>query len=168
MTAKKKPTPKKPPAAVAAPAATAIVDPVVLPLKDRVYDAFDEILAAYAGGWSLEYAVAMSTLSLDPGANALTVRNIINANKEMRSRWVSVRDARADSFFEKAAMQAEKLERDDPGKAGDLYLKLAAKQAPKVYGEKATVELTGADGGPLESVVKLSPADAYRRAMGKS
>lgn len=158
MTARKKTPPKKTqPAKEPAP--------VVLSLTDQVRLAFDELRSAFAGGWSLEYAVAMH---MPEGTNPLKVRAAIAQDKLMRVEWAAIRDARAEHFFERAAMQAEKLEREDPGKAGDLYLKLAAKQAPKLYGDKAQLEVSGPDGGPLESVVKLDPALAYRRAMGKS
>lgn len=63
---------------------------------------------------------------------------------------------------------ADRLEREDPKAAGDLWLKLAAKTDPRRYGEKATLELTGAEGGPVETVVKMDPAEAYRRAIGKA
>jgi len=166
MTAPKKPAPSK----KSAPkkSAPAVVPEPEVPektLKERVLEHFDELRSAFAGGWSLEYAVAMH---MGPAESHLAVREVIYGDKHMYASWRSIKDARADHFFERAAMQAEKLEREDPGKAGDMYLKLAAKQSPKLYGDKAQIELTGADGGPVESVVKLDPAEAYRRALGKS
>jgi hypothetical protein len=136
-------------------------------LLQRVWDSFDELLAAYAGGWSLDYAVEMHLADGEDRPTTLAVRQVINSHRELRKRWAAVNEARAAHHFEKAAEMAEKLEREDPKAAGDLHLKLAAKTAPAMYGDKATLALTGADGGPVESVVKLDPAEAYRRAMKK-
>ena len=158
MTARKKTKPKP-----AAPVKNE-APPVVVPMVDQVRAVFDELRSAYAGGWSLDYAVAMA---MGPAACPLKVRGAINGDKVMRAAWLALRDARADTFFEKAAMQAEKLEREDPGKAGDLYMKLAAKTAPKLYGDRAQLEISGPDGGPIESVVKLSAEDAYKAMLGR-
>ena len=70
-------------------------------------------------------------------------------------------------YFEAAGDQAIKLAETGYHKeAADLFLKLAAKTLPSEYGDKATIALTGGDGGAMKSEVTMTPSDAYRAMLG--
>jgi hypothetical protein len=160
MTSKKTSKPKK----KAAPKAAVVVAPApVLTTADAVYDNFKKILEIYVSGYSLRAAIE----SVLPGVSVAAARAAIHANEYMRPLWLAANEARAVGFVESAGDVAMVLQASDPKAAGDLFLKLASKVDPKRWGDKATIEHTGADGGPIESTVTLTPGEAYKRAMGR-
>jgi hypothetical protein len=106
-----------------------------------------EIFGGFADGLSLE------SIGETIGVPAFTIRHIVLRDKHLRERWNTAREHRAETFIEAAADQAYKAGRAGEAKAaGDLYIKLAEKTAPKVYGSKSAVELTGADGAQLSTM----------------
>lgn len=177
MTAAKKTTTKKPAApkkvAAASPrpikAKVATVAKVVVPLKlaaiDVIIPVFDDILCDYVAGCSLEASVR----SRCNGLSVFAARSAINGNPELRKRWLAVKEQRATWMIERAgdvalSMSYSTLQREGAAK---LLIQLAGKTDPKNWGDKSTVQLTGADGGDIKTTVTLSPGDAYRKMLGK-
>ena len=99
-----------------------------------------------------------------------------------RDQYAKARDCLADTYFEDAVEIADDGSNDwilnnDPENPGyrlngehvqrsrlrvDTRKWAAGRLAPKKYGDKITTELTGKDGGPIETV-DLSPLEAARR-----
>jgi len=168
MTAAKKPTVQKvtvkprigSPAKAAAPAAPAEPPP---PIIDTVRKHANEIMARWAAGESLEKIGQ----SLEHKVSAMQIRLAIRNDEQLHERWAAVREHRAHYLIEAAADDARYAAASGEYKAAaDIRMKLAAKLAPELYGEKATIAHTGADGGPIQSTVTLTPDEAYKRMLG--
>ena len=143
-----------------------LVDPLTLPsLVGQVHRELTGILARHVLGESLQEVGQ----TLDPPLSGLQIRNVISANPDLVIKFNTVIEHRAHWMIEEAARLATKC-----AKSGDVaglkvaidsYMKLAGKIAPKLYGDKATLELVGAGGGPIKAIVQLEPAEAYKRML---
>jgi hypothetical protein len=127
---------------------------------------FKQIIARHATGESLQEIGQ----SLDPPCTGLQLRRTIITDPELTASFNAVIEHRAHYFIEEAARLAALC-----GKAGDVagmkvaisaYTTLAGKIAPRLYGDKSTLELVGAGGGPVKHTVELDPAEAYRKMIG--
>lgn len=163
--------PRSKPAAVVKPARkrpakpARPLGPVINSTVNRVRAACNEIVARYVCGESFE-TIAQG---MSPPLSGMQVRFCLENDAEMAPRLHAGLDYRAHHFMDRAASMAGALEDAGMAKeAMDGYLKLAAKQAPRLYGDKATIALTGANGGPVESVIKLTPSEAYKMALGRA
>jgi hypothetical protein len=117
-------------------------------------------------------------------APAMVCRWLANPkNDEFRQQYARAREYQADTLFDESLEIADDASNDwmlrqnkDGSEAWTLNGEhiqrsrlrvdtrkwMAGKLAPKKYGEKLTTELTGKDGGPIETV-DLSPLEAARR-----
>jgi hypothetical protein len=110
----------------------------------------DDILERYAGGESLESIGA----SLPVGMSAWKLRDIMLTTPELSERYHQVRQHKAHNLMD-SALDVAKNARDLGDAQGlrlavDTYIKVASKIAPREYGDKAKVELTGEGGGPVK------------------
>ncbi len=152
---------RKPPAQAAAPA------PPPAPEKTRsevVRENIDAILALWSQGMSVRAAVKKLELPIESN----DVHSVVWTSEELIGKWRAVSEYRAQALIEAAADNAQLCAASGDFKAaGELQLKLAAKTAPRLYGDKATVEHVGPHGGPIQSVTGvMSPEEAYRRMLG--
>jgi hypothetical protein len=72
-------------------------------------------------------------------------------NKEFRDQYARAREVQADVLADEILDIAD--DSSDPAKARvqiDARKWLAGKLRPKVYGDKVSQEITGADGGPVQ------------------
>lgn len=154
--AKRKPVPAKPAKPLPPPV---LVEAPREPLVDIVRRNWQEIFARHAGGESLETIAK----TLDAPITGFQIRCAIASDIELDTRWRAVRAFRAQVFIEQAAEYVKDLAKAGLyNEAVDKLIKLAEKTAPDVFGPKQTVELTGRDGGPVQTeTVHLSPAEAY-------
>lgn len=86
----------------------------------------------------------------DPFPNKSTVFRWLAANKEFRDQYARARETQADAIADEILDIADEAE--DAAKARlqvDARKWLAGKLRPKVYGDKVSTEVTGADGGPV-------------------
>jgi hypothetical protein len=87
---------------------------------------------------------------------------VIYQDDALLKAWNAAKEERAHQRVDSAGSWAMVL----GGKDGvEAKLKVAAVIAPKLYGTKATLEVTGKDGGPVATVA-LDPAEAYKRMLG--
>jgi hypothetical protein len=110
----------------------------------------DDILERYAGGESLESIGA----SLPVAMSAWKLRDIMVTSPELSERYHQVRLHKAHNLMD-SALDVAKNARDLGDAQGlrlavDTYIKVASKIAPREYGDKAKVELTGEGGGPVK------------------
>lgn len=80
-----------------------------------------------------------------------TVFRWLATNKEFRDQYARARECQADAIADEILNIADEAE--DAGKARvqiDARKWLAGKLRPKVYGDKVSQEITGADGGPVQ------------------
>lgn len=129
---------------------------------ERVVAEHEQILARYATGDTFAEIGA----DMDPPLSALQIRYSIESHPELVKRLNTAIDMRAHWFVDEAAKAAGVLAKGiDVAKAMDGYMKLASLTAPKLYGTKR-LEVSGPDGGPVETVTKLEPGEAYKRMLG--
>lgn len=129
-----------------------------------------ELIDRYVQGESMDSLAA----TLPVKVSGWSLRNLLAENPETALAYKSANLNRAHALVERSLELAQKA--GELGEAAgyrvavDTYIKVAGKLAPEVYGEKQRVELTGADGGAIETKadVTLSPADAYERLIGKA
>lgn len=130
-----------------------------------VLDRRDEIFELFMCGHSFEVAVQM--LGINESPNYVRLKLWEHAHDE----YLMATKARAHNLVEKAvdvATMSTKLgEAAGMRVAVDTYLKVAAKINSEDYGDKARVEHTGKDGGPIQTKgdLTLSPADAYEKMV---
>jgi hypothetical protein len=130
-------------------------------IHDTVRGYFDEICARYALGQS------MASIAAHVKVSPLQIRCAIRSDRDMAARWDAIQEYRATGFVERAAEMAEECATAGDFKASaDVYVKLAEKVAPRQYGAKASMEITGKDGGAIQSIVTMTPADAYLAMIG--
>lgn len=135
-------------------------------VQDQVRREHPIILAAYATGYALSQIGAELC---SPPLTAIQIRIAIMSDTALTARFNAAKEHRAHEFVERAGQAGIKLVDTGFHKDGaDTLLKVAAKTAPTIYGDKATIALTGANGGPVESTITLSPSEAYRKMMGKA
>jgi hypothetical protein len=106
----------------------------------------DHICERLADGQSLR-AICRDNLFPDKA----TVFRWIAAKKDFRDQYARARETQADALADEILDIADKAE--DAAKARlqvDARKWLAGKLRPKVYGDKVSTEVTGADGGPLQ------------------
>ena len=144
-----------------APAKAAVAPPREPTTAELLHPVFTKILAEFAGGLSLAAACA----AIEPRLNALNARQVIFANPDLKAMWHAVREHRSHYMFEAAGDMAESTAKTDPGKAADIYLKLAERLNPREYGAKAQLALTGADGGAIKADVSMTPSEAYQQML---
>lgn len=117
------------------------------------------VIAAYTMGNSLT-AIGES---FQPPMTAIQLRVAIHNDVEMHKMWKAAQDERAHYLVEEATVSA--LSCGVAKERTDALLKVAEKSAPHLYGAKSRVELTGAEGGPVESKVDMTPTEAYQRML---
>lgn len=101
---------------------------------------------------SLSEGISLRTICLDPEMpGKTTVFRWLAANKEFRDQYARARECQADAIADEILNIADEAE--DAAKARvqiDARKWLAGKLRPKVYGDKVSQEITGADGGPVQ------------------
>ena len=121
-------------------------------LKQRVLDASDEIFDRYVLGESLQ-SIAQS---LPFKIADWKLRTILMESEETRDLYANAAINRAHSLVESAIDYGRDAAAigDAAGlrTAIDVNLKVAAKMAPREYGDTKKVELTGQNGGPIKLV----------------
>lgn len=131
--------------------------------RQAVLDRLDEILELYSSGHSFEQIVPLLKMT----ESSHFVRHVVctYAHKE----YARAAKDRAHALVEKAVDVARQSIAigDAAGYrvAVDTFLKVASKMAPEEYGDKARIEHTGADGGPMQAEVTLTAAEAYERLI---
>lgn len=121
------------------------------------------IIDMYVDGLSFKQIV--ETLNLPLTGNQ--VRNVLRTHHT--EQFVNAVHARAEELVERSGEYASSAARAGEFKAAaDISFKLAAMHDPRRFGDKRSVELTGAGGGPvkIDANVKLSPDEAYKRMLG--
>jgi len=95
---------------------------------------------------------SLRTICLDEiFPNKSTVFRWLAANKEFRDQYARARETQADVIADEILAIADCA--DDAAKARvqiDARKWLAGKLRPKVYGDRVSTEITGADGGPVQ------------------
>lgn len=83
-----------------------------------------------------------------------TVSRWLNDYPSFHSQYARAREQQADAYFERVLDVASDQNRDpnDRRIEVDALKWTAGKLRPKIYGEKQTVEHTGEDGGPIQTV----------------
>lgn len=136
-------------------------------LQERVLARWDSIVALWAEGDSFVTIVSKLSMECSPAS----LRQAIALSPELVGQLNAVLALRSDSMVEQAVDWARDAARTgDPSglKVGiDTFLKVASKVSPERYGDKSRVELTGANGGAIQTKadLTLSPADAYERMV---
>ena len=131
-------------------------------MADQVRRQYLHILGMYALGYTMHEAGQACA----PVLSGDSIRVVLAADHELRERYELAKEMRAHHFVDISGRSGVTLtETGFHKEGGELLLKVAAKIAPKLYGDKSTVALTGADGGAVQSVVELSPSDAYKRML---
>lgn len=106
--------------------------------RQRLLDAWPDILNAMAGGMSVSEALAKHKLTRGALAVAL-------ADPEMRAQWESAKEASADEFFDRLTSMAYNRMADvDPAHGRtivDLLKWLAGKRNPKLYADRSQVDV---------------------------
>lgn len=142
----------------AAPAPPAAPESVI----DQVRRQYVRIFAMYVLGHTLHQAGEQCV----PPLSGQHVLMAVQHDSELRTRYHTAREMRATAFVDMSGHSGVRLiETGFHKEGGELLLKVAAKIAPALYGDKSTVALTGADGGAVRSVVELSPSEAYKRML---
>lgn len=103
--------------------------------------------------------------SSDDYPSRFTLYKWLGENEEFSNKYAYARECRADARADKIDDICEKVERGelDPTSARVIIDALkwqAGKEKPKSYGDKVTQEITGADGGPIETSLTMSFVDA--------
>lgn len=128
----------------------------VLALKDEIFELFMD-------GIGFKLICAQLDIKESPQYVRLTLQTYA------RKEYLNATLARAHSMVEEAVDTARlgKVLGDAAGLrvSVDTLLKVAGKIAPGEYGDKASLELTGKDGGPIEANMSVSPAEAYERLI---
>lgn len=121
-------------------------------LKQRVLDASDEIFDRYVLGESMS-SIAQSLPFKIPDWK---LRTILMESEETRDLYATADINRAHALVEQALDHGRMAAAfGDPAglrTAIDVNLKVAAKLAPRQYGDTKKVELTGQNGGPIKMV----------------
>lgn len=92
-----------------------------------------------------------------------------DADPSFIQAYARARSIRADVMFQRALTDA--LNADDPIKGRLVYDArkwVASKLKPSAYGEKITQELTGVDGGPIETRTQISVLLDVRSVLEKA
>lgn len=136
-------------------------------LKQRVLDAADEIFDRYVLGESMN-SIAQSLPFKVPDWK---LRTILMESEETRDLYATADINRAHALVEQA-LDHGRLAAALGDAAGlrtsiDVNLKVAAKLAPRQYGDTSKVELTGKDGGPLKIVALTDEQLMEIAARGK-
>lgn len=125
----------------------------------------DEMLEMYMSGYGFRSIVEMLGINESPNF----VRMILGSDPSTRKEYIEAHISRAHTLVEEAVDTARmgKALGDAAGLrvAADTMLKVAGKIAPTQYGDKASLELTGKDGGPVEANMTVSPAEAYEKLI---
>lgn len=125
----------------------------------------DAILALYVEGFSFRAIVEQLQLPL----TGSQVRKALM--RDHIERWDEAVVERAHELIERngehAASAASTGEASGFKAAAEINFKLAALYDSRRFGDKRTIELTGANGGALkvEADIKLSPDEAYKRML---
>jgi hypothetical protein len=133
--------------------------------REAVLERKDECLELYMNGHSFEQIVAMLNIAESPNYTRFILYTY--AYKE----YCAATKARSHSLVEKAVDVARQSIAigDSAGYrvATDVFLKVAAKLNREEYGDKASMEVTGAGGGPIqtEAEITLTAAEAYERLI---
>lgn len=136
-------------------------------LKQRVLDAADEIFDRYVLGESMQ-SIAKSLPFRIPDWK---LRTILMESEETRELYATSDINRAHALIEQALdhgrMAAALGDAAGLRTAIDVNMKIAAKLAPRQYGETSKLELTGKDGGPVKIVALTDEQLMQIAAKGK-
>lgn len=136
-------------------------------LKQRVLDASDEIFDRYVLGESLQ-SIAQS---LPFKIADWKLRTILMESEETRDLYATADINRAHALVEQALdhgrMAAALGDSAGLRTAIDVNLKVAAKLAPRQYGDTSKLEVTGKDGGPIKMVALTDEQLMEIAARGK-
>ena len=112
----------------------------------------DEMLELYMAGYGFRSIV--DSLGINESPNF--VRLVLSSDPSTRREYIEAHISRAHTLVEEAVDTARmgKALGDAAGLrvAADTMLKVASKIAPTQYGDKASLELTGKDGGPVKMI----------------
>jgi hypothetical protein len=90
-----------------------------------------------------------------------SVRRWLRDDADFVARYARARADQADALWDEAVDKAREATDSASAQCARVFLeatsKLAAKLAPKVYGDKLTAEVTGKDGGPIEELITNLP-----------
>ena len=123
---------------------------------------YDQILDMYIDGWSFRAIVEHLKIPLTAAQARMAIA------REIPERYAEAVSMRAHELIERNGEHAVLAARtgEAPGlkAASEINFKLAGLYDPTRFGEKRTVELTGAGGGSIktESTVTLTPDEAYQ------
>lgn len=126
----------------------------------------DALIDLYVDGFSFRRAVEQLGIPV----TAAQARSALMHH--WPERWADAVAARAHELIERngehAISAAATGDASGLKAASEINFKLAAMYDPTRFGEKRTVELTGAGGGAIktETMVTLSPDEAYKRMLG--
>jgi hypothetical protein len=132
------------------------------PPEESIADGVRRQWAIIVASWVEGHSLADVGASLDPMLTSHQISAVIYQDDALLKAWNAAKEERAHQLVDSAGSWAMVL----GGKDGvEAKLKVAAVIAPKLYGTKATLEVTGKDGGPVATVA-LDPAEAYKRMLG--
>lgn len=132
-----------------------------LPIE-RVRAKWPDLLDMYAGGQSI---AEITPVLFGELLTVAQVRACLWRDAAMSAELKEAKLLLAQSAFDSVVLAATKCQNvGDYGKAGELWLKVAAKADPKTFGDKQTIAHTGAEGGPVE-ITPTMPADEAYKAM---
>lgn len=128
-------------------------------------DAEAAILETIRNGGTLDEAALVAKVS------ARTVLRWLDADENFRRKYAQAREDQGDWFADKIASIAldQQREGSDITARVNALKWLAGKRKPKVYGDKVQQEISGPDGGPIETA-EISATERARRiafAMAK-
>lgn len=97
----------------------------------------------------------------EPGMpNRSTVRQWLAVHPEFHAQYARAREEQGDAYAERAIHEALTASDAQMGRLRMDALKWAAgKLAPKRYGDKVQQEVSGPNGGPMETVIRWATTD---------
>jgi hypothetical protein len=135
-------------------------------IADQVRRQHGLILGAFALGHSL---TDIGKQLCKPPLSSISIRATIEADTALKAAYEAAKEHRAHEYIELAGDAGRTLVSSllTAKDGADILLKVAAKTAPALYGDKKQVALTGADDGPVKVDVTQTPSEAYRAMLGK-
>lgn len=135
-------------------------------IADQVRRQHGLILAAFAMGHALS---DIGEQLCKPPLTSIQIRASIEADTELKAAYEAAKEHRAHEQVEQAGAAGLKLVGTPLGMkdGAEILLKVAAKTAPAIYGDRKQVAITNPEGdGPAELQVTLTPSEAYRQMLG--
>lgn len=119
----------------------------------------DHICEKIADGMSLRAICEDDTMP-----HRITVMRWLDDNRDFATKYARARELQGDAMDEKILSVADECTNENAQAARvkiDAYKWRASKLAPKKYGDKVQQEISGPDGGPIET--KTDDMDVARR-----